>query len=713
MSDAARWARIKHLFHQSQEQPETEREHWLTDQCGDDEDLLREIRGLLGAQRASHDILDAGAVGVLRQIGTGELTPDLSGQRIGAYRLLRLIGEGGMGSVFLAERDGADFSQRVALKLIRADFVSAETSARFLRERNFLARLVHPHIAQLHDGGVAADGTPYFTLEYVEGAPITKYCDAHALDIRGRLQLILQVCAAVSYAHRNLIVHRDLKPSNILVAADGTAKLLDFGIAKLLDTEPGDGHTATHARMMTPEYAAPEQVLGEPITTATDVYSIGVLLYELLCGRLPYARADAGVISWSKAVVEETPEPVYRALTRLTTRGASATGDAAAAARGTVLPTLRRSLRGDLDRILQRALAKSPEARYSSVSAFAADISAHLDGNAISGGTRTYQMRKFLRRHWLPLVASSAILLLAVISAIAMAWQAARIEREAKTTAVVKDFLIGLFNAVDPNAAKGKEVTARELLDRGKTSINAMPSNDPQVKGELQSVLGRIDFQLGNYAEAGELQRQAIETLRTSADGLRQMIATELDRAETLRIAGNLKDAQGMIDAAAADLQQASQPLIGERARLLITRSNATMQKHHFDEAMPDAAAAVALLRPVGNADGQLELALENVGNIELGRHALDAAETNYREALQLALQRQGPDGLMVASLHINLGWVLAERSRYEEDLIETRQGLDIESRVLGAEHPRTLIIQMQTGTILYHLGHYAQAREL
>jgi tetratricopeptide (TPR) repeat protein len=178
-------------------------------------------------------------------------------------------------------------------------------------------------------------------------------------------------------------------------------------------------------------------------------------------------------------------------------------------------------------------------------------------------------------------------------------------------------------------------------------------------------------------------------------------------------MAGNLKDAQGMIDAAAADLQGTTQALVSERARLLITRSNTLMQKHRFDEAMPDATAAVALLRPVGNADGQLSLALENVGNIELGRHALDIAEARYREALQLALQREGPDGLMVASLHINLGWVLAERSRYAEDLVETQQALDIESRVLGAEHPRTLIIQMQTGTILFHLGRYAQAREL
>jgi serine/threonine-protein kinase len=216
--------------------------------------------------------------------------------------LLRVIGEGGMGSVYLAERQGGDFVQRVALKVVRAEFASPEARERFVRERNVLARLVHPHIAQFHDGGLTADGSPYFTLEYVEGEPITTWCDVHRLDVHQRITLALQVCAAVAYAHRNLIVHRDLKPSNILVNADGVAKLLDFGIAKLLDADASEGQTATNSRLMTPEYAAPEQVLGEPITTATDIYAIGVLLYQLLSGRLPYARADAGAVSFQKAV---------------------------------------------------------------------------------------------------------------------------------------------------------------------------------------------------------------------------------------------------------------------------------------------------------------------------------------------------------------------------------------------------------------------------
>jgi serine/threonine protein kinase len=377
-----RWARVKRLFQESQQQPDAQRIAWLKDQCIGDDDSLRDVLHLLNAQRAAPGILADGAAALVGILRSDEPFVDHLGQRVGAYRILRLLGEGGMGRVYLAEREDGEFVQRVALKLIRADFMSDAARVRFLRERKILAGFVHPHIAQLHDGGVASDGAPYFTLEYVEGKKITEYCDASGLTIPQRVAMILQVCSAVTYAHRNLIVHRDLKPSNILVTADGDAKLLDFGIAKLVGGDVGEGGTATDARMMTPEYAAPEQVLGDKITTATDVYAIGVLLYELLCGRLPYARADAGSISWAKAVVEEAPENFGQALDRAAGTTKRLTGNAAAATRGTTLPVLRRTLRGDLEHIVQRALAKEPEDRYASVTALADDLTAYIDGRA-------------------------------------------------------------------------------------------------------------------------------------------------------------------------------------------------------------------------------------------------------------------------------------------------------------------------------------------
>ena len=354
---ATRWQRIKQLFHEAQQVPDDRRHAWAVKTCGDDAALLDELLVLLAPPKMTSDIFDIGLPRALDRMVPSGSAADRNGERIGAWRLLRLLGEGGMGRVYLAERAQGDFAQHVALKLVRAELINASVRERFVHERSVLARLQHPNIAQLHDGGVADDGAPYFTLEFVEGEPITRFCDKHALGLRARLELVKQVCAAVIYAHRNLIVHRDLKPSNIFVSDDGVVKLLDFGIAKALTPDVEAADTATQSRLMTPQYAAPEQVLGEPVTTATDVYAIGVLIYELVSGRLPYARADAGATTWSKAAVEEPPEPVWRAPSRSAVTHDASPGDALAQSRGVSLPALRRALRGDLDRILQRALA--------------------------------------------------------------------------------------------------------------------------------------------------------------------------------------------------------------------------------------------------------------------------------------------------------------------------------------------------------------------
>ena len=644
-------------------------------------------------------------------MGTNEATSDLVGQRIGAYRLLRLVGEGGMGSVYLAEREEGDFLQRAALKLVRADFMNDQSRMRFLRERRILAQLTHPHIAQLHDGGVAENGTPYFTLEYVEGEPITKYCDGRKLTIRERLRLILQMCAAVAYAHRNLIVHRDLKPSNIFVTCDGEVKLLDFGIAKLLDVEGGESQTATQARMMTPEYAAPEQVLGEPITTATDVYAIGVLMYELLSGRLPYARADAGAISWSKAVVEEAPEPVYRALNRTTKRGTSGTGDAAAVARSTALSNLRRSLRGDLDRIVQRALAKAPEARYATVGALAADVDAFLDGQAISGGTRTYQMRKFVRRHWLPLAAAAIIVLILIASAAAIVWQARQTEHEARTTLAVKDFLYGLFTAVDPREAKGREVSAHELLDRGAERIARNRNLDQTQKAEIESTLGRIYYQMGLFDQANKLQEDASKALSANLAQTMLFAQVEAEHADTLAGLGDLKSAAALADDARTRVDAQANASIVDRARVLHAQGRVALEQRDFAKVKNYSDAELALVRHADVDPGVLFRALSTAGGASWGLSNSSEAESFYREALALALRDAGPDDLDVAHTRSNIGMVLQTQSRYAEAQQLEQQALATDEKILGPDHPLTMTARRDLGLSYFHLGHYAQAR--
>ncbi|MGA9334738.1 MAG: serine/threonine-protein kinase [Rudaea sp.] len=714
MSDDARWLRIKELFRQSQMQAEQQRDAWLVGQCGEDGGLLREVRALLAAQEGSHDILDHGAAGALRQMGSAEPASDLVGQRIGAYRLLRLIGEGGMGSVYLAEREDGDFRQRAALKLIRADYLNDEARARFLRERRILAQLTHPHIAQLHDGGMASDGTPYFTLEYVEGEPITSYCDARKLTICDRLRLVLQVCAAVAYAHRNLIVHRDLKPSNIFVTADGEVKLLDFGIAKLLDPEAAEGKTATQARMMTPEYAAPEQVLGEAITTATDVYAIGVVLYELLSGRLPYARADAGAISWPKAVIEEAPEPVYRALSRTTTRGATPTGDAAAAARGLALPALRRALQGDLDRILQRALAKTAEARYATVGALAADLSAYLEGRAISGGTRTYRMRKFVSRYWLPIAAAAAILTILIASGAAIVWEARQTEHEARATLAVKDFLYGLFSAVDPHLARGREVSAHELLDRGAQNIERNKALDADQRAEIESTLGRIYFQLGLFDQANKLQQSAIAALTARPVQALLLVRTEAQRADTLTDLGDLKIAQTLADEARHRIDALPSASVADRAEVATAQARVALQERDFPKTKRYADEAIALARKIAGSDSHaLFQALQVSGAASWGLTRTDQAEASWREAVAVALRNAVPDDLDVARARGNVAMALQVESHFAEARQLEAQALATEETMLGRDHPITLETQRDLALANYHLGYYAQARTM
>jgi serine/threonine protein kinase len=711
MTPNVRWLRIKELFAQYHQQPDDRREAWLGAQCAGDGALLEDVRGLLSAQQAEPGILGDNAVGVLKNMRNDEQAVDLVGRHIGLYRLLSLIGEGGMGSVYLAEREEGDFRQRVALKLIRADFLDDEARTRFQRERRILAQLTHPHIAQLHDGGVAASGTPYFTLEYVEGEPITKYCDGRRLTIRDRLRLVLQVCAAVAYAHRNLIVHRDLKPSNIFVTTDGQVKLLDFGIAKLLDADTAENQTVTQARMMTPEYAAPEQVLGEPITTATDVYSIGVLLYELLSGRLPYARADAGTISWSKAVVEETPEPVYRALNRTTTRGATTTGDAVAAARGTALPALRRSLRGDLERILQRALAKTPEARYTMVGALAADVNAYLEGQSISGGTRTYQLRKFVRRHWLPLAAAAAILMILLVSGAAIVWQSRQTAREAQNTLQVKDFLFGLFTAVDPREAKGREVSAHELLDRGAERIGRNRNLDQVQKAEIGSTLGRIYFQLGLFDQANKLQEEAIKVLFAAQTQPLLLVQTEAERAATLDELGDLKSAAALADDAGSRIDALPNAPIVERAYVLHVQAYHAMKQRDFAAGKRYADAQLAVVRNSDVDPSILVRALRMSGGASWGLSNYDDAESYDREALAVALRDAGPDDLDVASTRAGLGMVLHAQSRFAEARQLKQQALATDEKVLGPEHPITMAVRRDLGLSYFHLGLYPQAR--
>jgi non-specific serine/threonine protein kinase/serine/threonine-protein kinase len=489
-----RLARIFEVFEDAADREHTERASFLAAACGEDATLRGEVEALLASDAAAPGFLHAPAVP--RPVTTDD--PPIAsyiGRRLGAYRILAAIGQGGMGEVYLAERADDQFSKRVAIKVIRHEIASGELLRRFRHERQMLARLEHPHIARLIDGGLTGDGIPYFVMEYVAGEPILEYCDRRELSINARLDLFHDVCAAVQFAHQNLIVHRDLKPANILVTADGQAKLLDFGIAKLLSPDPADAapdKTRTGFRLLTPEYSSPEQIRGEPTTVASDVYALGVILYELLTGHRPYRLTSQQAHVVEQAVCEQEPEWPSRA-------------------RGIRAERLRRRLAGDLDTIVMMALRKDPGRRYGSVQQLSDDLRRHREGRPVSAqrDTLSYRARKFIARNR-AILASSLVALLAIFTGAAAAlWQArvADAERQRAETrfADVRQLATAfIFEFHDAIKDLDGSIRARELLVSKATEhldrLAAEAGRDVTLRRELAMA----------YQQLGEIQGGAL-----------------------------------------------------------------------------------------------------------------------------------------------------------------------------------------------------------
>jgi serine/threonine-protein kinase len=481
-------------------------------------------------------------------------------ERLGPWRLGEKLGAGGMGEVFLGERDAGGFEQHAAVKIVRAGMASPQVNARFLVERQVLARLDHPAIARLFDGGVAPDGRPWFAMERVVGVPITEFVRARALDLDGRIRLLIEVAQAVEFAHRSLVVHRDLKPSNILVTADGRPKLLDFGLAKLLETDADPGLTRTEMRVLTPAYAAPEQVLGEPITTAVDVYALGVLLYELLTGELPHRRAHSTAAGLAEEISRESVE---RPSARLRRSPAAAGGGRDA-----------RRLEGDLDTIALRALAREPARRYASVAAFAEDLRRHLDGRPVLARPDTvgYRAAKFLGRHRIGAVAA-ALVFVSLSSGLAMATiQGRTARREANRALRVQEFLVRLFEGADPGLTRGETVSAKQVLEQGTKRIESDLADQPEVQISLYDTLARIHRKLGALDESERLARSAIALAEGPHADPRAGALARLALAETLGarfdFSGSRREVEAVLPRLIGDHGADSEPVARAREEL-------------------------------------------------------------------------------------------------------------------------------------------------
>jgi serine/threonine protein kinase len=499
-----RWARVKQLFEAAADLSPNERASLLSDECEGDDALRREVESLLQSDSQTDGFIEQPVLEIPREIfPEAPEEESLAGRQFGAYQIIREIGRGGLGAVYLAARADDEYRKEVAIKLVRRGLDTNDILRRFRNERQILAQLDHPNIARLIDGGTTDEGLPYFVMDYVNGEPIGAYCDAHSLGTTERLNLFRKVCAAVTYAHQNLVIHRDLKPSNILVASDGEPKLLDFGIAKLLgQDEEALAQTMTTQRVMTPEYASPEQVKGEKITTASDVYSLGVLLYELLTGRRPYRLKTRTPDEISRAITSQEPERPSTAIAK---------GD------GSSKFEIRNSrfLKGDLDNIVLMAMRKEPARRYTSVGQFSEDIRRHLAGLPVVArkDTVSYRTGKFVNRHWIGVAAATLIVLSLVGGIIATLIQVRTAHRERAKAEAISAFLQKTLHASDPSLNLSGQPTVKDILDdASKRLATEELSDQPEVTAELQRIIGASYLALGQYDLAQQNLMAALQT---------------------------------------------------------------------------------------------------------------------------------------------------------------------------------------------------------
>jgi serine/threonine-protein kinase len=731
-----RWRRLEDLFQAASDLPASERTAFLDRACGSDASIRAEVESLLASAGQTAGFIQQPVSDTARDVSRGFL---YRGKRIGPYELCDLIGEGGMGHVYLACRADKAYSQQVALKFMRGDFgADREMLSRFRVERQILANLNHPNVARLLDGGVTPEGLPWLALEYVNGAPIDEYCRRRRLPLRARLELFLRVCSAIEYAHRNLVIHRDIKPANVLVTAEGVPKLLDFGIAKLLDADFADSaRTRASERLMTPDYASPEQVRGEPVTTATDVYAMGVLLYELLTGQRPFRVKTDSQLEIAREICETTPLPPSAA--------SAASPDAAGVD--------SRRLKGDLDTVVLMAMRKEPDRRYSSIGQLAADIRAYLDGYPLvaRGDTWSYRSRAFIARHKTS-VAGAVLAALALAGfSVGMGIFARSAYRARQTAQREAQFLAGMFQAAAPEESRGQTITARTLLDRGAARIDRELSSEPEVRASLLEVIAESYRGLGVLDRSQALARQAFELARKSqgADSADAARSEEL-LAELERDQGHYAQAERPLQELIASRQKAGRGEDPETARLMaelgeclyweakddaalallrqtlaIDRKNGPdygadtrnylaltlKRKGSFEEAGQLLQEAVDIERRTRPGSASYAVSLHNLASSLIDRGDIFGAERELREVLRIRRQLLGPQHPELAFTLNNLGYVLLRQGDVSAAEPYLKEALDIDLQALGPNHPRLAAPMHNLGLAMEAKGNVREAR--
>jgi serine/threonine-protein kinase len=684
-SPTARFNRVDSVFDAAVDLPIDEQVAYVEQACADDPELRAEVIGLLRAYHSSDSFLESPAAKLAAPfIEAVHAIAGPAPDRIGPFRIVREIGRGGMGRVFLGERADGQFEQRVAIKLMQHG--TPGVIRRFVEERRILALLEHPSIARLVDGGITPNGLPYFAMELVDGEPIDQYCESRNLPLEQRLALFASVCDAVTYAHQHLVIHRDLKPSNILVTASGQVKLLDFGIAKLLGEQAPD-LTQTEFSIMTPEFAAPEQIRGTSISTATDVYSLGVLLYMLIAGVRPYELRGKSPAEIERIICEEVPpRPSVRAPSGL-----------------------RRRIRGDLDLIAMTALQKEESRRYQSPASLAQDLDRFREGHAILArpDTATYRVRKFIGRHR-PGVAAAALLVVGLVGATSRERVLRnRAEVEAQKAREVENFLIGVFDVADPYAIKKPDVgtmTARDLLDRGAGRIDSTLEGQPEVQAELRTVLGRVYSRLGMFDKARPLLQRSLEQRWQVGDPDEAGVAENMDLlGQALVSLDKLDEAEPMLRTA-LERRRILSGGRGDTATAGSLEHLATLfeQRGKVNDAEPLYRESLRIREALsGNTTVEFANTMNNLALVLYRKGEYAEAEPLYRRALAIITLRLGPNHPFGASTMQNLAGVLSGSGKLDEAERYYRQSLEIKRRALGNAHPSVTISLNNFGSFL------------
>ncbi len=715
------WQRALELFEEASRLPADAHAAFLDSRVADRSLRLR-VERLLAADSTPNPVFDTPfeeIAALAAEVRVEDDIVDRAGDVVGPYRLLRLIGRGGMGEVYLGERTDADYQRQVAVKLVKRGMDSDEILRRFRSERQILAGLEHPNIARMYDGGLTADGRPYLAMEYVAGEPIDRYCDERDLTLEQRIDLFRAVCKAVQFAHQRLVVHRDLKPSNILVLDDGTVKLLDFGIAKLLSTPAEDAtQTQTGMRLLTPKYASPEQASAKPVTTVSDLYSLGVVLYELLSGASP----DVTGAERATTAPTRDPEPPSRAVLRTNRVFGVEQPDFGSfkLPREAGTQRLARALRGDLDTIIGRTLKLDPSERFDSAAALEDDLRRYRQGLPIESrpDSAAYRVRKFVGRNRFTVAATVLVTLAIAASAVVSAWQAERARRERDLAEQVSSLMEDLFWSPNPygtNSDRPDTLRIRDWMAAAATRVRSELGDQPEVQGRLLGVLGHVHRNLGLFDEAADLFRDGVAAAERVHDRRSATVAGLLAGL------GYALTSAGRFEAADTALREAI--AIGSTELGAQSLAVAEMQDFHgrllldqrrYEEALPLLQASVQTRRrQLGEADAQLALSLNSLASALtlLGRS--DEATATLAEAINITRATLGEAHPSLAAMFHNLSFQYRSLGRHEEAERPGREAVRLLEERLGPDHPEVAFAQSNLGQVLDELGRHAEADSL